>query len=52
MIKSVGSLVPENQLRGTFPLIGELGRVEVSFTLTPEKNPRVQELQLKFVKNP
>ena len=51
-IKSVGPLVPENQLRGTFPLIGELGRVEVSFTLTPEKTPRVQELQLKFVKNP
>ncbi len=48
-VKSVGVLVPENQLRGTFPLIGESGRVDVYFTLTPEKNPRLQELRLTFV---
>jgi len=51
-IKSVGAIVPQNQLRGTFPLIGEHGRVNVFFTLTPEKDPRVQELRLAFVKNP
>ena len=48
-IKSVGEIVPETQLRGTFPLVGERGRVEVFFTLTPEKDPRVQELRLTFV---
>lgn len=51
-IKSVGEIVPENQLRGRFPLIGEHGRVNVFFTLTPEKDPRLQELRLTFVKNP
>jgi CubicO group peptidase (beta-lactamase class C family) len=48
-VKSVGALVPENQLRGTFPLTGDNGRVDVYFTLTPEKNPRLQELRLTFV---
>lgn len=50
-VESVGALVPENQLRGTFPLMGENGRVDVFFTLTPEKDPRVQELRLSFVAN-
>lgn len=49
-IRSIGALVPENQLRGTFPLIGEHGRVDVFFTLTPENNPLLQELRLTFVK--
>ncbi|MDP3070172.1 MAG: serine hydrolase domain-containing protein [Opitutaceae bacterium] len=51
-IKSVGDIVPENQLRGTFPLHGERGRVDVFFTLTPERDPRVQELRLTFVPKP
>jgi CubicO group peptidase (beta-lactamase class C family) len=51
-ISSVGPITPENQLRGTFPLLGQHGRVEVYFTLTPERNPRLQELRLTFVKNP
>ena len=48
-ISSVGPLVPLNQLRGTFPLIGANGRVDVFFTLTPEASPKVQELRLSFV---
>lgn len=51
-IKSVGEIVPENQLRGTFALNGELGRVDVYFTLTPEQVPRVQQLRLTFVARP
>jgi hypothetical protein len=51
-IKSAGPIAPENQLRGTFPLQGEIGRVDVFFTLTPERNPRVQELRLTFAPNP
>ena len=51
-ITSVGSVTPENQLRGTFTLNGEKGRVRVFFTLTPEKTPRVQELRLTFVPPP
>ncbi len=45
-ILSVGKIVPENQLRGTFELQCEKGNVSVFFTLTPEKNPLIQELTL------
>ena len=48
-ITSVGEITPENQLRGTFALQGEKGRVDVFFTLTPEAEPRLQELSLTFV---
>jgi CubicO group peptidase (beta-lactamase class C family) len=48
-VRSVGEIVPENQLRGTFPIHGDRGRVDVFFTLTPEREPRVQELKLTFV---
>jgi CubicO group peptidase (beta-lactamase class C family) len=48
-IRSVGDIMPSNQLRGTFPLWGEKGRVDVFFTLTPEAAPRLQELRLTFV---
>lgn len=51
-ITAVGAIVPENQLRGTFALQGEKGRVEVFYTLTPEADPRLQELSLKFVATP
>ena len=48
-ITSVGEMKPQNQLRGTFPLVGENGRIDVFFTLTPETSPKVQELKLTFV---
>ncbi len=48
-ITSVGPMQPLNHLRGTFALIGETGRVEVTFTLTPETPPKVQSLRLNFV---
>lgn len=43
---------PENQLRGTFGIPGEHGRVDVYFTLTPEADARLQELRLTFVPRP
>lgn len=45
-ITSVGPIKAENSLRGSFPLVGERGRVDVKFTLTPEREPRVQEITL------
>jgi hypothetical protein len=45
-ITSIGPLVPVNQLRGTFSLVGERGRVEVFFTLTPEAGAKLQALQV------
>jgi CubicO group peptidase (beta-lactamase class C family) len=47
----VGDLVPQNQLRGTFTISGPKGRLAVSFTLTPEAVPKVQELDLVLVES-
>lgn len=51
-VTSIGPMSPDNQLRGFFPIVGENGRVNVAFTLTPERVPKVQELELDFVATP
>jgi CubicO group peptidase (beta-lactamase class C family) len=48
-IISVGEVVPENQLRGYFDIKAEGGVVRVSFTLTPEKSPLIQEYHIKLL---
>ncbi|AQG79584.1 serine hydrolase domain-containing protein [Spirosoma montaniterrae] len=45
-VLNVGELVPENQLRGTFVVEGERGKIEVYFTLTPENPALIQQLDL------
>lgn len=47
-IRSATPVVPENQLRGRFRLLGETGNLEVYFTLMPEAEPKVQELKVTF----
>lgn len=49
-ITSVTDLVPQNQLRGAFKLRGENGDISIFFTLSPEKDPKVQQLDFVFVK--
>jgi len=49
-ITSVGPIKAENGLRGSFLLNGERGTVNVRFTLTPEREPKVQEIELTPVK--
>jgi CubicO group peptidase (beta-lactamase class C family) len=51
-ITSVGPIKPENQLRGTFQLIGERGAVDVKFTLTPEREPKVQAIEITPARGP
>jgi CubicO group peptidase (beta-lactamase class C family) len=51
-VTSVGPIKAENQLRGSFPLVGERGSLEVSFTLTPEHEPKVQYLDIKTAAKP
>ncbi len=46
-IIQVGELVPENGLRGTFVLTGERTDIEISFTLTPEAEPKIQEYRIR-----
>ncbi len=45
-IKYTTELVPENQLRGSFKIVGEKGSLEVFFTLTPESKPLIQQLDV------
>lgn len=48
-IVSYEPMVPENRLRGTFDITGEKGVVRIFFTLTPEAEPRVQQLDIWLV---
>ena len=48
-IVSTGPVIPENQLRGSFLLIGKEQNLRVYFTLTPEAEPRVQWLTLELI---
>ena len=50
-VVSVGPIKAENRLRGTFPVVGERGTLDVMFTLTPEREPKVQELEIKQAVN-
>jgi CubicO group peptidase (beta-lactamase class C family) len=45
-VKSISAMRPENLLRGTFTIIGEKGELEVFFTLTPETEAKIQELDV------
>ena len=46
-IIKISELIPENNLRGSFILEGENNDIEISFTLTPEKTPLIQEYNIK-----
>jgi CubicO group peptidase (beta-lactamase class C family) len=48
-IKNITELRPENQLRGSFILEGEKKNVHVFFTLTPEKEALIQQLDIELV---
>ncbi len=48
-IQSVGEMVPENQMRGYFIIMGEQANIKVSFTLTPENPALIQEYHIASV---
>jgi CubicO group peptidase (beta-lactamase class C family) len=48
-IQSVGEMQALNQLRGTFVLHGERRDMAVFFTLTPEREPRIQQVRMRLV---
>jgi hypothetical protein len=41
-------ITPYNQLRGRFKISTEKGFINVFFTLTPEKEAKLQQLNLSF----
>ncbi len=45
-IIKVDDVVPLNQLRGSFKVEGELKNIQISFTLTPENPPKIQEYHI------
>jgi len=45
-ITQIQELIPENNLRGSFILEGENSNIEISFTLTPENPPLIQEYHI------
>jgi CubicO group peptidase (beta-lactamase class C family) len=49
-IRNIGELIPKNQLRGHFEIEGEEGKIKVSFSLSPENPPLIQELTLSEIK--
>jgi CubicO group peptidase (beta-lactamase class C family) len=51
-VRSVGAIHSENRLRGTFPMVGERGTLEIAFTLTPEREPKLQELTITVATKP
>ena len=56
IFKSIGTIVkvhdiiPENNLRGEFRIEGTTGSCIVYFTLTPEKNPLIQEYDIELMR--
>ena len=46
LLKRGEPMTAENQLRGAFHVTGAKGRLRVWFSLSPEREPRVQELEL------
>jgi len=49
VIKDIGSIRPHNQLRGSFEIVTENATIDVFFTLSPEKNPKIQHLEVELV---
>jgi CubicO group peptidase (beta-lactamase class C family) len=47
-IKSIESLDPDNQLRGTVKIHTQNGIISIFFTLSPENNPKIQEIDVYF----
>lgn len=48
-IKNIKALEPQNQLRGSFVLEGEKKNILIFFTLTPEKEALIQQLDVELV---
>nr|MBI1231842.1 serine hydrolase [Cytophagales bacterium] len=47
-IREVSELIPVNQLRGSFKVIGTNGTITVFFTLNPQKEAKIQQVSVTF----
>jgi hypothetical protein len=46
VIKEITPVKPENNLRGTYDIVGEKARLRVYFTLSPEHDPKIQQYRI------
>ncbi len=46
-VRGIGEIMPLNQLRGTMVLEGDKKNIHVFFTLTPEKDPLIQQVRMR-----
>jgi CubicO group peptidase (beta-lactamase class C family) len=51
-ILEIGKLIPKNQLRGHFDIKGEHSTIQITFSLSPENPPLIQELKLSKMSPP
>jgi len=49
--QNINKMEAINQLRGSFKIQAENGVVDIFFTLTPEENPKVQQLDVSYEPN-
>lgn len=47
-IQEIDELYPRNQLRGDFKMKTEHGELKIFFTLSPEKDPKIQRMYMSF----
>ncbi|HNT92331.1 MAG TPA: serine hydrolase domain-containing protein [Bacteroidales bacterium] len=47
-ILAIREIIPENSLRGSFVIEGSDGMINVWFSLTPEKTPRIQSFRISI----
>jgi CubicO group peptidase (beta-lactamase class C family) len=45
-VKEVKTIVPENNLRGSFEVTGSKGQLIIKFTLSPEADPKIQAFSI------
>jgi CubicO group peptidase (beta-lactamase class C family) len=49
-IKEITPVKPENNLRGSFDMIGERSIIRIYFTLSPEHEPKIQEYRISALR--
>lgn len=49
-ILGTSKVSPLNQLRGSFKLIGNLADIQITFTLSPETDPKIQAFKMLLIK--
>lgn len=47
-VEGTSDIIAQNNLRGTFTILGEKGKLSVFFTLSPESEPKIQQVRIRM----